>query len=90
MPYVTVHIDLGEIVSDLSSDELHDLIDKARAALLRMGKNAPAGVQADYDDDTPDDIHVDVGERELCARLSGVPLSRHALYIARTRACLPL
>lgn len=77
-----VYVSIKDFVDACQADELSELIEVATRRLYRLGDDAC--------DSIPYGIAPDIGQRELAATLSGVSLSRHALYVARERAGLPI
>lgn len=97
MPSISVDVD--EVLADCTRSELRRAI-RVAADILRAGGttlddevlSAVGTCDADMrkveQASAPPDIQVDTGERELIAVLSAANLTRHAKYVARTRARL--
>lgn len=97
MPSISVDVD--EVLSDCTRSELRRAIKFAADILMAGGStldydelSAAQTCEADMlkveQARAPLDIQVDIGVRELIAVLSAANLSRHAKYVARTRARL--
>lgn len=96
MPSISVDVD--EVLADCTRSELRRAI-RIAAEILRAGGTLDddelSAVHTCESDrlkveqaSAPPDIQVDIGVRELIAVLSAANLSRHAKYVARTRARL--